>query len=73
MHWHVHVHFCYYKKSWTPAIDEVERKRLDDEIREEIRHYKFRVSQYESEAAGYEEKLGMLKKEGKYRTSYVCV
>ena len=57
----------------TPAIDEVERKRLDDEIREEIGHYKFRVSQYESEAAGYEEKLGMLKKEGKYRTSYVCV
>ena len=35
-----------------------------DAAEEWIQHYKGRVSEWESEATGYEERLGLLKKEG---------
>ena len=39
-----------------------------EEVEGEIRHYKGVVSKYESDAAGYEERLGLLEKEGECRT-----
>ena len=33
-----------------------------------IQHYKREVSKYESDATGYEERLGLLEKEGECRT-----
>jgi hypothetical protein len=34
----------------------------------EIQYYKWQVSVYESQATGYEEKLGLLRKKGECRT-----
>ena len=39
-----------------------------EEVEKEIQHYKGKVSEYESSAAGYEERLRLLEKEGECRT-----
>ena len=39
-----------------------------EEAKGEIQNYKGRISQYESEATGCEERLGLLEKEGECRT-----
>ena len=48
-----------------------QRRKLQGRVREaegQIRHHKRWVSEWESDATGYEEKLGLLEKEGECRT-----
>ena len=47
------------------------RSKLQGRVEEaegQIQDYKWLVSQYESKATGYEERLGLLEKEGECRT-----
>ena len=39
-----------------------------EEVEREIQYYKGEVSRWESKAAGHEERLGLLEKEGECRT-----
>ena len=51
-------------KTSTTYWERRELQRIVKEAEEWIQHYKGLVSEWESKAAGYEEKLGLLEKEG---------
>ena len=54
-------------KTSTSDRDKRVLQRRVEKVERKIQYYKGEVNRYESEATGYEERLGVLAKEGKCR------
>ena len=76
VYWYFCIHLCYSEKDLllqdlkTSSTDEEKRELQErvEEVEGQIQTFKQMVSMWVSDSTGYEERLGLLKKEGECRT-----